>query len=202
MMKCADAAVLYGGTLTTPDLLEVVVGAEGAKSVREFWGEKPLHLLSYQGAALAELKGMTRKRAALLVAAIRLGRREVLEPPEFVRSPEAAYRLLQDMRDLQQEEMRVILLNARCYVMDIITAARGGTSTCSVEMSSVLRPAVIAGAASVILAHNHPSGDPSPSADDFRFTKSAVEAGRLLGIKVFDHIVIAANGWQRAMEDS
>ena len=201
-MKCQDAAVLYGGTLTTPDLLEVVVGAEGAESVREFWGEKPLHRLSYQGAALAKLKGMTSKRAALLVAAIRLGRREVLEAPEIVRSPEAVYRLLQDMRDLQQEEMRVVLLNTRCQVMDVITVARGGAATCHVEMPGIFRAALVAGATSIILAHNHPSGDPSPSAEDFRVTKSAVDAGRLLGIKVVDHLVIAANGWQRAMEDS
>lgn len=200
-MMCKDDAILYGITNSTAELLEAIVGTRAARSVLEWSGDRPLRELVNHGDELATLPGMTKRRAALLVAAVRLGRREMVTPRPACGSADAVYNLLQDMRDLQHEEARVVLLDTRCKVIEIITVARGGLASCIIEPQSVFRAAIKAGAASVILVHNHPSGDPTPSEADYNFTNAIMAAGKLLQIPVVDHVVIAAGGYARAVRN-
>ena len=108
-----------------------------------------------------------------------------------MRSPaDGANLLLPDMRFLDQEELRVILLNTRNGVLGIPTIYRGSLNTSVVRIGEIFRPAIEAPAAAIIIAHNHPSGVCDPSPEDVRVTRECVQAGKLLGIDVLDHLII------------
>jgi DNA repair protein RadC len=142
---------------------------------------------------LAGIPGVGRARAARIRAAVELGRRVVLAPPQeppVVRGPDDAYRLVADMADLEQEALRAILLNTRGRVMGIQTIYVGNTDRMSVRPAEVFREAVRRNAVYMVLAHNHPSGDPTPSPEDIEITQAIVAAGQLLGIQVLDHLII------------
>ena len=94
------------------------------------------------------------------------------------------------MRDLPQEEFRILLLNTQHAVIRELVITRGTLDTSVVHPREVFRAAIVENAAAVVLVHNHPSGDPSPSPDDREVTRQLAEAGRLIGIPVVDHIVI------------
>jgi len=139
-------------------------------------------------------KGLGEAKVAQLKAAFELGRRLLVESPEerpTITSPaDAANLLLGEMGLLEQESMRVILLDTRNRVQAIQTIYQGSLNTTMVRVSELFREAVRANCAAIIVAHNHPSGDPSPSPEDVAITKDIVAAGKLLSIDVLDHLVI------------
>lgn len=138
--------------------------------------------------------GVGAAKAAQVKAALELGRRlAVLQPDERVqvRSPADAARLLMlDMAFLQQEHLRVILLDTKNYVVHIERVYQGSVNMSVVRAAEIFRAAVSRNAPSIIIVHNHPSGDPTPSPEDIRTTEQLVQAGRHLDIDVLDHIVI------------
>jgi len=97
---------------------------------------------------------------------------------------------LYEMSALEEEHLRVLLLDTRHHIVKVHEVAKGDVAAVQIRMAEVFREAVRVGAAALILVHNHPSGDPTPSPDDVRLTEAAVEAGRLLNIHVEDHLVI------------
>jgi DNA repair protein RadC len=103
--------------------------------------------------------------------------------------------LIDAMGSLEREELRVLLLDTKNIVTAERTVYRGNLAGSSVRVGEVFRDAVRACAASVIVAHNHPSGDPSPSGEDLRITGELGEAGRLLDIEVLDHLIIGRGRW-------
>lgn len=143
-------------------------------------------------------------KAAQVKAALELGRRLVSTQPEeraTVRSPQDVYNLLMaEMALLDQEHLRVVLLNARNQVLAIHELYRGTVNTALVRPAEVFREAVREGCPAVIVVHNHPSGDPTPSADDAAMTRRLVEAGAILEIEVLDHVVIARRGFASLRE--
>lgn len=98
------------------------------------------------------------------------------------------------LRKEQREHFLVLLLNARHEVMAKETVSVGSLNASIVHPREVFKPAVLASAASIVLVHNHPSGDPEPSEEDLTITRRLVQAGDLLGIGVLDHIIIASRG--------
>jgi DNA repair protein RadC len=149
--------------------------------------------------ALAAEFGLGPVAARRLVAAVALGRQLAALPAEpgwRIRSPaDVGERLLPAMRHLEREELVVLLLNTK----NVVTARRmvyaGNLAGSSVRVGEVFRDAVRRQAAAVVVVHNHPSGDPTPSGDDLRITAELAEAGRLLDIELLDHVVIGAEGW-------
>jgi DNA repair protein RadC len=133
-------------------------------------------------------------KASLILAAVELGRRIAVTQAEeapTVSSPAAAAGLVQyEMSGLEQEHLRTILLDARNRLIRVHEVYRGSLTTSLIRTGEVFREAIRANAAGMIVAHNHPSGDPSPSPEDLSVTRNLVEAGRLLDIPVLDHIVI------------
>lgn len=105
-------------------------------------------------------------------------------------SPEDAAELFLDMSALEQEHMRVLLLDTRQQIIKVAEVAKGSTAEAKVRIAEIFREAVRVNAMSIILVHNHPSGDPTPSPDDVEFTEAAVEAGKVLDIRVQDHLVV------------
>jgi DNA repair protein RadC len=148
---------------------------------------------------LEAVPGVGEARAAQLLAAFELGRRLLADWPTgrwSVRSPrDLAERLVLQMGRLEREELRVVILNTRNVVLRVVTAYQGNVSSSLVRVGELFRDAVRLDAAGVILVHNHPSGDPSPSPDDLHLTAEALAAGRLLDIDVLDHLVVGHDAW-------
>jgi DNA repair protein RadC len=148
---------------------------------------------------LAGMPGIGPAKAAQLTAAFELGRRAVTDWPSnrwLVRSPrDVAERLQVPMGVLEREELRVVLLNTKNVVLRVSTVYVGNVSASLVRIAELFRDAVRLDATGVVLAHNHPSGDPTPSPDDVHVTAEAVAAGRMLDIDVLDHVVIARDTW-------
>ena len=143
--------------------------------------------------------GLSLPAARSLVAQFELGRRLAAAPaaPGWrVRAPaDVAERLVPAMRHLEREELRVLLLNTKNVVRAATTVYVGNLAGLSVRVGEVFRLAVRRQAAAIVVVHNHPSGDPAPSADDLRITAELAEAGRLLDVELLDHVVVAADGW-------
>jgi len=98
--------------------------------------------------------------------------------------------LAPEMEALPQEQLRVVLLDSRNRVLDVVMVYQGNVSTAVARMAELFRDAVVANAPAVILVHNHPGGDADPSPEDVRLTKDAAQAARLLSIDLLDHAII------------
>ena len=148
--------------------------------------------------ALTEVPGIGPAKATEIKSALEVGRRLLLaragEKPRVGGAADAAAILGPLIRSLEQETLRVMLLDSRHRVVEVANAATGSLNVVSARMRDLFRSAVRRNCAAVILAHNHPSGDPTPSPDDLRLTEAAIQAGNLLGIKVLDHLVIGKTG--------
>ena len=115
--------------------------------------------------------------------------------PRVIRGPEDVVALVgRKLRREQREHFLVLLLNARHEVLAKETVSVGSLNASIVHPREVFKPAVLASAASIVLVHNHPSGDPEPSEEDISISKRLVQAGELIGIGVLDHVIIASRG--------
>lgn len=143
---------------------------------------------------LSRVRGVGPAVAARLAAALELGRRLAREEPESrerIAGPRDVYeRCAPTLRDLRQEEFRVLLLNTQHAVIREVVVTRGILDASIVHPREAFRTAIIESAAAVILVHNHPSGDPLPSGEDREVTRQLIEAGRVVGIPVLDHVVV------------
>jgi DNA repair protein RadC len=148
---------------------------------------------------LSQIKGIGLAKAAQIKACFELGRREDLEPEMInfdIKNPEAVVKAIRaSIKDKAKEHFKLILLNPRNKIIGISTISVGTLNASLVHPREVFKDAITHSAASVVLAHNHPSGDPEPSEDDLKITKKLVESGKILGIEVLDHIVIGKNGF-------
>lgn len=143
---------------------------------------------------LARLSGVGRARAARLAAAFEIGRRLRARVPGVrlvLSSPAAVWEAFGAlMEDLPREVFRVALLDAQNGLLRDRVVSEGTLSASLVHPREVFKPAILEAAASVILLHNHPSGDPTPSREDVRLTRQLVECARLLDLRVHDHVIV------------
>lgn len=194
-------ARLGSQALTSAELLAILlrVGVPGENAVQvgqrllqNFGGLSGLHRADF--GEVCGQHGIGPAKAAQIKAAIELGRRLTQTSPEerpAIHSPEDAAALVQyEMSALEQEELRVILLDTRNRVLHIDSVYRGSLNTSQVRIGELFRTAIRNNSAAVIVVHNHPSGDPAPSPDDVAVTRAIVQAGKLLDIEVLDHLVI------------
>lgn len=194
--------------LTNPELLAILLrtGVRGANAV-----EVARQLLERYGSLsglsrctvkeIVSIRGIGEAKAIQLVAAFGLGQR--LASERLVRqkldSPELIYDLMAaEMRALHKESLRVILLDTRYRLLRMEEISLGSVNESIAHPRDVFRPAVISSAYAVIVVHNHPSGDASPSQTDYSLTRRLAEAAELLQIKLLDHIIIGAPGDQKA----
>lgn len=201
----------YGAErISVEDLLTVVIGSGtrsapaaeiAARLLRDAGGIAPL--ARARPSELRTASGIGSARAARIAAAFQLGRRALEAPADgqAMSSPAAAYeRLRPHMAGLSQEVFVVLALNARNVVIDEIEVARGGLVGVEVHPREVFRPLIRLAAAAAIVAHNHPSGNPSPSEQDIALTRRLIAAGELVGVPVLDHIVVGARGYTSICE--
>jgi DNA repair protein RadC len=148
---------------------------------------------------LSQIKGIGLAKAAQIKACFELGRREELEPElkNFdIKDPENVVKVIRaSIKDKAKEHFKLIILNPRNKIIGISTISIGTLNASLVHPREVFKDAITHTAASVVLAHNHPSGDPEPSEDDLKITKKLVDSGKILGIEVLDHIVIGKNNF-------
>jgi len=147
---------------------------------------------------LSSIRGIGLAKAAQIKAAFEISRRLSTQAPSYkskeLTDPEKVYRLIKSkLKDYHKEHFYIIALNSRNYSIAEISV--GSLNASVVHPREVFAEAIKNKAASVILAHNHPSGDPEPSEDDLLLTKKLVESGKILGIEVFDHIIVARDSF-------
>lgn len=143
---------------------------------------------------LVQIKGIGPAKAIQLKAGIELGQRLIqtrLPDNPMIRSPkDAADLLMEQLRYLQKEHFVCLFLNTKNHVIAQETLSMGSLNAAIVHPREVFRAAIKCSSASIICAHNHPSGDPTPSPEDIKLTKRLLEAGEIVGIEVLDHVVI------------
>jgi DNA repair protein RadC len=199
-------AKLGPGALSNAELIGILlrVGIPGENAVQvgqrllqAFNGIYGLHTASFE--EVCAQHGIGEAKACQIKAAIELGNRLRLEKPQErpkVNSPTDAAALVQyEMSGLEQEELRVIQLNTRNHVLAISKVYKGSINSSQVRVGELFKEAVRRNSAAIIVVHNHPSGDPTPSPDDIALTRAVVDAGHILDIEVLDHLIIGAGRW-------
>ena len=199
------------GSLSTAELVAILLRTGLA-------GESVLnlatHLLSRFGGTgglarashgeLCSLKGISEAKASQLMAAFELGRRLVSLNPEdraIIRSPGDVMNLLgAEMGFFDQEHLRVLLLNTKNEVLGVNEVYIGNVSSSIIRVAELLRPAIRENCPSIIVVHNHPSGDPTPSPEDILVTRRIRSAGEMMDIELLDHVVIGRQGFASLKE--
>jgi len=191
--------------LTTAELLAIVIGTGGrgqdvlklAARLLELSEGSLRRLAQRPIAELLRSPGIGPTKAGRLLAAFELGSRTSREerpPVQRIREPEDVIRLFGTrLRDLQVEEFHLIALDSQSQVLREVLITRGLLNSSLVHPREVFRAAIAEAAAGIIVVHNHPSGDPTPSAEDRAATKQLVSAGQLLDLPVYDHVIIAGD---------
>lgn len=201
-MRPREKLLRYGpGILSVQELLAIIIrtGSRDANAIQ--LAESILYqfqdLRGVNNAGVEELcaaaTGIGKAKAAQIKAAFELGRRLSQQDTEVVRikSPQdVAAWVMEDLRYLQQEQFRILLLNTKNVIIACEEVSRGSLNSSIVHPREVFARAIKRSAAAIILVHNHPSGDPTPSQEDINITRRLVEVGRLVGIEVLDHLII------------
>lgn len=193
--------------LTTAELMAILLGTGAAGASARVVAEALLsstegslaRLARREPAELAEHRGVGWAKAARVVAAFELGRRLASEDDEArtsIRTPADVHRAVGPrLRDLRVEEFHLLALDSQARLLRDVLVTRGTLNSSLVHPREVFRAAIVESAAGVIVVHNHPSGDPTPSSDDEAITRQLADAGRLLDIPVYDHVIIGGNGY-------
>lgn len=199
-------AALGAGALHTYELLAILlrVGMQGEnvldlskRLLDEFGGLAGLHSADLE--QLADVHGMGLSKACQLKAALEIGYRLQNDKPDEkpqINSPaDAAALVMHQLSAATQEELWVLLLNTRNRVLSKQHLYTGSINHSTVRVAEVFTAAIRQKAAAVIVAHNHPSGDPAPSPEDIQLTVAMRQAGELLDIKLLDHLIIGRQEW-------
>lgn len=197
--------------LSLPELLTLLVGSGGPSgSSSEVAGRilattdgrlRPLFCAN--PADLERVPGVGRATAARILAALELGVRAASEDrPDRPRihGPSDVFDLMSPkLRDLPHEQFHALLLDTQHRVLRDVLVTRGILDASLIHPREVFRPAIVERSAAVILVHNHPSGDPTPSSEDRVVTRQMTEAGRAIGIRVLDHVIVGERNWESAV---
>lgn len=202
-----EKALKYGiETLTDVEILAVILrtGAckikvlDLAKLLYEKAGSKGLvGLASLEIDDLVKIKGIGRVKAIQIKSIIELSKRlakfKANEKLDFSKSDTVAEFYMQDLRHLQQEHLILVLLDSKCCLIKDVVLTVGTVNSSLIDKRDIFIRALKSGAVQIMLIHNHPSGDPTPSKADIKVTKEIYEAGKILGVNLTDHIVIGDN---------
>jgi DNA repair protein RadC len=196
---------LGAAALTTAELLAIVLGTGGggqdvlelARQLLDVSDGSLRRLAQRPSAELLRSPGIGPTKAGRLLAAFELGARAAREERprvQRIREPEDVLRLFGPrLRDLQVEEFHLLALDSQSQVLREVLITRGLLNSSLVHPREVFRAAIAEAAAGIIVVHNHPSGDPTPSAEDRAATKQLLAAGRLLDVPLYDHVIVAGD---------
>ncbi|MDZ4170330.1 MAG: DNA repair protein RadC [Coriobacteriia bacterium] len=196
-----------GESVTDEGLLAVLVGEAGAKRLNGVLtgGPLPQCLWRLSGDDLVGPGGVGPAAAARLLACVEMSRRagrSVLDERPLIATPEDVVSLCgPQLRGADREHFWTLALNTKNRLLRIIEVSVGSLSASIVHPRELFKDALKASAASVVLVHNHPSGDPTPSGADIQLTRRLVKAGDVLGVEVLDHVVIGDSGEHASLRD-
>ncbi|MBK8467694.1 MAG: DNA repair protein RadC [Chloracidobacterium sp.] len=193
--------------LNTTELLSVALmlpDTDTASQLSQLVSEYDNLLVKIPRDRVKEINRVGDKTADMILAIAELARRQTFALPREkarINSPADAAALVQyDMQALDHEQLRVILLNRRNEVMKIIMVYKGSVCSSQVRVGELFKDALREQASAMIICHNHPSGDPTPSPDDVAVTRAIVQAGKLMDVDILDHIVIGQSKWASLKE--
>ena len=193
--QCRQRLTEYGpASIATPDLLAETIGIAPDKA-RTLTDEHLMGEIDVPG--LTQI-GLTPKQALRLTAALELSRRVLKQGLGIlptITCPTDIVPHLVGIKDQPKEHFLVLYLNARNQIIYQEVISIGSLSASIVHPREVLRPGIERGAASIVLSHNHPSGDVTPSREDLDLTRRLTQAGQLLGMEVLDHVIVAENDY-------
>jgi DNA repair protein RadC len=195
-LRTRGAAALSDAELLALVLGSGVAGRSALRIGRRLARRPPVELARWPCLRWLQVAGIGPARAAALTAAFELGRRahDPMPAAAAIRGPDDVIAQVRDLVRARREHFVVLLLNARHELQVRETVSIGSLNASIVHPREVFLPAITHSAASVILVHNHPSGDPEPSEEDLAITRRLVEVGELVGIGVLDHVIVAARG--------
>lgn len=202
-----ERLVKYGAeVLSNAELLAIILRVGGAghsaiglaeNMLSKFGGLKGIASATIE--EMSEVKGLGMAKAAQIQAMVELGKRLAAATSgarQAIRSPQdAADMLMPELRDCDQEHFKAIFLNTRSEVIRIKTVTLGSLNASIITPIELFKRAISYNSCAVIVAHNHPSGDPTPSQDDINVTKRLVQAGQYVGVEVLDHLIIGDGRW-------
>lgn len=195
--------------LSTGELLAIILrtgsknenAVELANRLLKNYGLKGLSTATLQ--ELKSIPGIKNAKACQLLACFELARRleaYTSNPKPRIKSSRDVYTLLAPkMRDLKKESFTALYLNTKNALLRMETVSLGSLNGSFIHPREVFKTAVLESAASVIIAHNHPSGDPSPSKEDIEVTQRLIDAGRIMGIELIDHVIIGEEGFESVL---
>jgi DNA repair protein RadC len=199
-------ASLGAEALSSAELLAILlrVGVEGENAVQVgqrllqcYGGLAGLHRASFT--ELVNQHGIGEAKAAQIKAAIELGRRLHQQTPEdhpTINSPaDAAEMVRYEMSALEQEHLKVLLLDTKNHVLEVVDVYHGSVNMSQVRVGEIFKAAIRRNASAVIVVHNHPSGDPTPSPEDVAVTRAILQGGKTVDIDVLDHLIIGQGAW-------
>jgi len=190
--------------LTDAELIALIVGMGSHQETALQLASKLLNILYKEGGLkvlldmtveeLCQLRGVGKAKACKLLAAAELARRinsTSIQKKIVIRTPEdAASVVMEEMRYLKKEFFKIILLNVKNYLLSVEQVSVGSLNASVVHPREIFKIPIKKSAAAIILTHNHPSGDPTPSQEDINITRRIFEAGKIIGIDVLDHVII------------
>jgi DNA repair protein RadC len=197
----------YGArALSSGELIAILLrtGIEGQSAInvavhllKEFDGLGGLARCSFE--QLNKVKGLGPAKVAQILAALELGRRLMIDAPNDlsqIRCPaDAANLMMSEMALFEEEHLYTMLLDTKNHVLKKHEVYKGSLNTSLIRVGELFKEAIRANAQSIIVVHNHPSGDPTPSPEDVAVTRQIVEAGKLLDVEVLDHLIVGRQRW-------
>lgn len=204
-------AALGAKSLTLPELIAIILGTgtrkeevmSMAERILKEYGEKALSS-EVSAKKLAELVDIPATKAAQIIAALEIGRRfysQKYGKPAFIKTPEQAYQHFKLIAYGNKEQLRALYLNSRYQIIHDEIISVGTLTANMVHPREVFQPAVEHGAVAVIIAHNHPSGNLEPTKADLTTTKQLVEAGKILGIELIDHLIVTVKDYKSILNN-
>jgi DNA repair protein RadC len=193
---------------TVSELLSVIIGGKKstilANNLLEQFGTIQKIDLAHVN-ELCSVKGISRITALRLKASLEIGRKlfqPVERRPKITNPREAADILMPLLANRTQEYLMVLLMDTRNQEIDVVEVYHGSLNSTQVRIGEIFKPAIQQNADSIIVFHNHPSGDPSPSSEDISITKAMIDAGKLINICVLDHIIIGTPNKFKSLKES
>lgn len=193
--------------LSDSELLSIVIGSgargrnavDVARSILNRFGSLSA-IESVQIDQLREVEGVGLAKALSIKSALELGRRFIgadsqVKPEPFKTSADVAAYLMPTMKNFKREVFKVVLLDIKNSSIGSITISEGGLNAALIRPADIFAPAIARSAVGLILAHNHPSGDPTPSEQDINLTKMIARTGEMVDVKVVDHLIFADRKW-------
>lgn len=180
-----------GNGLSDISLIGAIVGVNTANKLKALNIHSLLDIKVMEISELRNLKGIGGATLSKLLALVELSKRMSISPSGvIVSAPATAFSMCKDLMHEEQEVFRLLCLNTKNRVIRKVDLFKGGLNMASVDTRIVLREAIKCSSASIIISHNHPSGDPSPSKEDINITARIKEASRIIGISLLDHIIV------------